>query len=120
MEFDSVVRKRHSVRSFKSKAPSWRDVLEAVDSALQVPTSGGHYHIKFLFVENPETIKKISKLAEQSWIAESKFLAVVCSNDTPLEDLYGERGRVYSRQQAGAAIQTFLLKLVDLGLSACC
>ena len=44
---------------------------------------------------------------------------MVCSDDTHLENLYGERGRVYSRQQAGAAIQTFLLKLVDLGLSAC-
>ena len=33
--------------------------------------------------------------------------------------MYNERGRVYSRQQAGAAINTILLKLVDLGLSAC-
>ena len=33
--------------------------------------------------------------------------------------MFDERGRVYSRQSAGAAIYGFLLKLVDLGLSGC-
>ena len=46
-------------------------------------------------------------------------MIVVCSDDTHLEDLYGERGRIYSRQQAGAAIQTLLLALTDLGISSC-
>jgi len=33
--------------------------------------------------------------------------------------MYGERGRIYSRQQAGAVIHTMLLKLTDLGVSSC-
>ena len=32
---------------------------------------------------------------------------------------YGERGRVYCKQQAGAAIQNFLLKIEEKGLSTC-
>jgi len=44
---------------------------------------------------------------------------LVLSDDAQLEDIYGERGRVYSRQQAGAAIQTMLLKITDIGLAAC-
>ena len=42
----------------------------------------------------------------------------MCSDDSHLENIYGERGRSYNKQQAGAAIQTVLFKLVDLGLAA--
>jgi len=119
MEFDSVVNKRHSVRSFKSKKASWKDILEAIDSATKIPLAGNIYNLKFLIIEDPKEIKSLSKCCQQTWIRDVGVVVIVCSDDTHLENLYGERGRIYSRQQSGAAIQTFLLKLVDLGLSAC-
>ena len=119
MEFDSVMAKRSSVRSFKSKRVSWKDILEAIDSALQGPFAGNQTNLQFIIVEDPKKIEKIASNCQQTWINESNILIVVCSNDTHLENQYGERGRVYSRQQAGAAIQTLLLKLVDLGLAGC-
>ncbi len=119
MDLDTVIKNRKSVRSFKSKIPDWRDILHAIDAASEAPFAGNHNNLRFLIIENTDTIKKISELAEQIWITESKILIVVCSDDKVLEDLYGERGRVYSRQQAGAAIENFLLKITDLGLAAC-
>jgi len=119
MEFDSVVRKRASVNSFKKKKTSWEDVIEAIDSAIQGPFSGNHNNLHFLIVEDPETIKQISKNCQQTWIQQSGLLIVVCSDETNLENMYGERGRVYSRQQAGAAINTVLLKLTDIGVNSC-
>jgi len=94
MELDLAIRKRRSVRAFKNAAPSWKDVLEAIDAANQAPFAGNHNHLKFICVEDGEKIKE-------------------------LENQYGDRGRVYSRQQAGAAIQNFLLKIVDLKLATC-
>ncbi len=119
MEFDSVIKKRHSVRSFTNKKVSWKIALDAIEAANQCPFAGNNNNLKFLIIENKETIKKISELAEQPWISKSNLLVVVCSDDRNLENLYGERGRVYSRQQAGAAIQTILLKLASLDLSSC-
>jgi len=119
MDFDTVIKKRKSVRSFKSSSASWKLVLEAIDSALHTPFAGNHNNLKFLIVENPETIAELAKHSKQPWIKESGICVVVCSDDTHLENMYGERGRIYSKQQAGAAIQTLLLKLVDLGLSGC-
>ncbi len=119
MEFDSIIKKRKSVRSFKPKTASWKLILEAIDTANQGPFSGNINNLSYLIIENKDTIKEIAKDSKQSWIKEVGILIVVCSDDTHLENLYGERGRVYSRQQAGAAINTLLLKLVDLGLSAC-
>ncbi|MEK6928378.1 MAG: nitroreductase family protein [Nanoarchaeota archaeon] len=119
MEFDSVIQKRRSVRSFKSKKPDWKDILQAIDSALQSPFAGNHNNLKFIIIEDPEKISKIAEFSEQKWILESKTLVAVCSDNIHLKNLYGERGRIYSRQQAGATIQTFLLKLINLGISAC-
>lgn len=119
MEFDSLIKKRKSVRSFKPKKASWKEVLEAVDAANQGPFAGNMNNIKFVIVENTQTIKEIAKHSHQTWIAESGIVVVVCSDETHIENKYGERGRIYTKQQAGAAIATLWFKLVDLGLCAC-
>lgn len=119
MDFDKVINKRASVTSFTSRGASWKDAMLAIDAALQGPFAGNRNNLKFLIVEHHDTIKKIANLCSQSWIAQSKLTIVVYSDDSILEEMYGERGRIYSRQQAGAAINTILLKLVDLGLSGC-
>jgi nitroreductase len=119
MEFDTVIKKRASVRSFKSKVAPWDKVLDAIDAANQGPFAGNHNNLKFLIIEDQEKINKIAELSDQLWINDSGLLVLVCSEEKELENKYEERGRIYSRQQAGAAIVTFLLKIVDLGLSAC-
>ncbi len=119
MEFDAIIKKRNSVRSFKSKVAPWDRVLEAIDAANQGPFAGNHNNLKFLIVEDKESINKIAGLCDQTWINESGLLVIVCSEESELEYKYNERGRIYSRQQAGAVIATFLLKIVDMGLAAC-
>lgn len=119
MEFDSVIKKRHSVRSFKPKGVSWKRIMDAIETATQIPTAGNNFNLKFIIVEHPEKIEKLAKTADQLWISEAQAVIIVISDDKQLENLYGERGRVYSRQQAGASIEHILLKLTDLGLSAC-
>lgn len=119
MDFDKVVEKRRSIRSFKGNVVSWKDVLLAIDSARQSPAAGGDLLLKFIIVEDPHTIDKLAKHADQDWISQASVVAVLVSDDKNLEKLYGDKGRVYSRQQSGAVINTLLLKLVDLGLSGC-
>ena len=86
---------------------------------MQGPFSGNHNHLRFLIIEDEEKIERIAGLCEQDWIKQSKIVVAVLSDDEHLEIHYGERGRIYSRHSAGAAIYGFLLKLVDLGLSGC-
>ena len=119
MRFDELVKERKSVRSFKPKKVAFGDILEAIDSALQGPFAGNLNNMKFIVVEDEKTVLQLAKLANQTWINEAPSLIVVCSDDTHLLNQYGERGRDYARQQAGAVIQTILLKLTELGLGSC-
>ncbi len=119
MEFDRIIKKRRSIREFKPKTPSWKDALESIDAALHCPFAGNINNLKFIILEDKSKIEKIAKHCKQHWISNSGLVIMVCSDDKHLQNLYGERGRVYSKQQAGAAVMTILLKLVDLDLSAC-
>ncbi len=119
MEFDSLVRKRKSVRKFKKKRVSFRDVIDAIDAANQGPFPRNHNHLRYLIVESKEKIAKIAEVCEQDWIADSMTVVLVCSDDEHFENHYGPRGRVYSRQSAGAAIYAFMLKLAEVGIGSC-
>lgn len=119
MEFDEVIHRRHSTRAFRDKLIDWRIIVDAVACASKAPFAGNEQGFRFLIIENKDTISKIAKYANQDWISEAPIVVVLGNDELKLEKLYGERGRVYSRQQSGAAIENFLLYLTSRGLSAC-
>ncbi len=118
MQFDDVVKNRKSAHSFNKKKVHWEKILEAIDAANQGPFANNLNNLRFLIVEEEEMIKKIAEAADQLWINEASAVILVCSDDKELESMFDERGRVYSRQQSGAAIITLIFKLTDLGVSS--
>lgn len=119
MEFDDVIERRKSCRKFKSKKPDWRDIIEAVDAARKIPLAGNLPNVKFILLDDSKRIREIAKCCQQDFVAQAHYVMVVVSDPTQLVRSYDKRGEIYSRQQAGAAIDRFLLKLIDLGLSGC-
>ncbi len=119
MELEKVIKSRKSTRKFSSKKPSWRKILECIDAAKHTPTAGRNYVAKFILIDDSKKIEKISGACQQDFISSARYVVVVCSKPSRLISLYEEKGNIYARQQAGAAIQNFLLKIEDLGLGAC-
>jgi len=119
MELNKAIKSRTSVRKFSSKKPNWRNIIECIDAARYAPIAGGIYALKFILVDNLESIKKISEAAQQDFISQAHYVVVVCSNPSRTVNAYGKQGEIYLRQQAGAAIQNFLLKITESGLSTC-
>lgn len=119
MNLNDAIKNRKSVKKFKSIKPDWRDVIECIDSMRHAPTAGGISTIKIILVSDAKKIQKIADAAQQDFIAQANFVVVVCSDSSKTISSYGERGKKYARQQAGAAIQNFLLKIEDKKLSTC-
>lgn len=119
MDIDKVIKSRKSIREFNTKSPDWRDIVEAIDAARFAPMAGNNYTLKFIIIHNQEKIEKLAKAAQQDFIQDTQYVVVVCSVPERTINNYGERGKIYVRQQAGAAIQNFWLKLTSLGLSSC-
>jgi nitroreductase len=119
MELDKVIKSRKSVRRFKDKKPNWRDIIECVEATRYAPTAGNNFTLKFILIDEEEKIRKLAEAAQQNFIAQAKYVVVVCSNSTRLKNAYEERGEKLNAQQSGAAIENFLLKLQEKKLSTC-
>lgn len=119
MELDKVLKERHSVRKFSTKEVSWRDILEAVDAARLAPLAGNKQCMRFIVVNEKEKIEKIATACQQNFIALARYVVILCTDQSQVVRSYGERGEMYCRQQAGAAIENFLLKITELGLATC-
>jgi nitroreductase len=119
MDLDTAIKSRRSVRHFTNKTPDWRDIIECIDSARYAPMAGKNFILKFILIDDPEKIIKISEYCQQDFIAEAQYVVVVCSDDSRIRNMFGERGKEFVKQESGAAIENFLLKIVEKGLSTC-
>jgi nitroreductase len=117
--FDALIRKRRSIRKFSNKKVKWDYIVEAIDAANQAPFAGNLNNLKFIILSTQESKNLIADCCQQNWVADASFVVIICSDSEKLERLYDERGKIYSRQQVGAAIENFLLRIVDLKLGAC-
>jgi len=120
MELKEVLKKRHSVRSFKPKKVKLRDIFSILEAALNAPMAGNLYSVQIIMVDDEEKKKKIAEASPHNrHIADASHVLVVCSNVKKVVNVYGNEGKHYAAQQAGAAIENMLLRVTDLGLGSC-
>lgn len=119
MDLDKAIEKRHSVRKFKLRKPDYGKILEAIESSTKAPLAGNIPTLKFIIVSDKEKIKQLADASTQDFVASVHYVIVFCSNPENCVRSYDKRGETYCLQQAGAAIQNFLLKITDLGLATC-
>lgn len=118
MDTIKAIQSRRSIHKFKNKKPDWRDILEAIDSARFAPMAGGFFSLRFILIDEKEKIEKIARWSEQAFIQDAKYVVAFVS-DPKKTKTYHERGERYMREQAGAAIENFLLHLTEVGLATC-
>jgi len=119
MQLDEAIQSRKSVKSFSDKKPDWRDIIEAIDSARFAPMAGNIYSLRFIIVDNKEKIQKLSESCQQDFVGKVHYIVVACTDGEKTQNSFGKRAEKYLRQQAGAAIQNFLLKIEESGLKIC-
>jgi nitroreductase len=119
MQLDKAIKERHCVRKFSNKKPDWREIIECIDAARYAPMAGGNFTLKFVLVDDEKTIRKLADAAQQDFISDAKYVVVVCTNPSRTKNAYGGRGEKYCRQQAGAAMENFFLKIQEKKLATC-
>jgi nitroreductase len=121
MDVLEAIRKRRSVRAFKTD-PIPSDALDAIiESALWAPSAGNLQARDFIIVKDRQVKGLLSQAAlGQSFIEEAPVNIIVCANQERSARRYGERGRrLYCIQDASAAIQNILLAAHALGIGSC-
>lgn len=118
MKFRDLIQKRRSIKKFLlNKKVDWRKIIRAIDAARFIPAAGNQFNLRYILVSNKDIIRQFADAAQQDFIANADYAVVCVSDESELEKLYGERGKRFTAQQAGASIENFLLALTDEGLA---
>lgn len=120
MEFEEVVRKRRSVRSFLDKDIPKEEIVEIIKIGHMAPSAGNLQARDFIIVRDEKEKKELAENAlNQKFIAKVPWVIVVCANEERSGKRYGNRGRkLYSVQDATAALENMLLAIVDKGYAS--
>ena len=119
MDFSTIIKNRASIRNYSDKKPKYEEIIDAVEAANLAPSPGNLPILKFIIVEDEELINKIAQACQQEFIKTALVLVVVCSDSKKIKIMYDKRADKYIKQQAGAAIENFLLKITDMKLASC-
>jgi len=108
MELSEVIKKRRSIRSYKSAPVPREKIKTIIESARLAPSASNRQPWHFIVVEDKEMIKK---LAKQSWAEEAPVMIVGLA-DT-------EESPNWCQNDLGIAIEHMVLTAWDLGLGTC-
>jgi len=120
MEIDEVIKKRRSIRAYKTQDVPEEFVEKLIEAASFAPSAGNIQPWKFVIAKKPETKKKLAQAANQAFVGKAPVVIVVCANEQRAEMGYGFRGKtLYCIQDTAAATQNILLTAYSLGLGTC-
>lgn len=111
---------RRSIRSYKEEPVSKDLILDLIKAAETAPSAGNLRARKYVAVTNTQMKKALAAAAySQSQVETAPVLVVICADILRSSKRYGDRGSLYSIQDAAAATMCLLLAAYDLGLGAC-
>src|SRR3989344_5357991 len=104
MDFDKVIKKRASIKDYSDKEVKYDKIIDAIESANLAPSPGNISIIRYIIVEDKETINKIADACQQDFIKDAPVIVVVCSDLQRVKLMYDKRAEKYTKQHVGAAI----------------
>jgi nitroreductase len=119
MDFDSLLKKRASVREYSSQKVDYELILNAIEAASLAPSPGNLSLLKYIIIQDAESIEKIAQACQQPFISQATTVVVICSVPKQADIMYDVRANKYVKGNAGASIENFLLKVTDMGLVSC-
>ena len=110
-----VVKKRRSIRRYKSEPISGKD-LKAVLEAARLAPSWGNYQCWRYIVVTDQSIKEKLAGEERKWISDAPVIIVACANP----NASGHKpGMDYFLLDIGISFEHLILAATDLGLGTC-
>jgi nitroreductase len=123
MDFNEVLEKRYSVRSFvEGKELPPADIEAILETANNAPSAGGLKAREILLITDKKTKQLISDSAhnqKNDFIVKASIVLIFCADKEKNKEKFGERGKIYASQDATIACTLAHLKAVDLGLASC-
>ncbi len=112
---------RFSVRSYLMKKVEFEKVSYLLEAARWAPTSGNLQELRYVVVDNKETIQKLSVASyNQMWMASAPLHIIILADLEKLSKHFGPRGeKIYSIMDGAIAAEHIMLEASVLDLGSC-
>lgn len=119
MSFIDLVRKRHSIRSFKNQPVSDELLHQILETAILAPSAGNLQSYEIYTVSDNAIKQQLAHAAlDQNFLQEAPINIIFCANMKRASVNYGHRGNeLYSVQDATIAAAYLQLAAADLELA---
>jgi len=116
-----LIKKRRSIRAYKSIFVGNDKLLKVLEAGHYAPSAGNLQSWKFIVVKEKKAKEQIVEAAlNQTWMSTAPVIIVVCANLEKVKRYYSTRGeRLYCVQECAAAVENMLLAAEELGLATC-
>lgn len=120
MNLKDALKGRRSIRRYSDR-PVDRGLVASLLEAAETAPSAGNLRAREYFVATSPDLKAALSVAAygQDHLATAPVVVVVCADSARSGRRYGDRGQLYSIQDAAAATTCLLLAAHDLGLGGC-
>ena len=129
MELFEAIVSRRSIRKFQDRRVEFPLIEQVLEAGRAAPSGGNMQPWEFILVSNPVLIQSITETTflgfnkkggrNQSWLAASPLMIVVCTDFKRTVARYGEPGRRIALMDTAAAVQNMLLAATAVGLASC-
>jgi nitroreductase len=120
MEFLEIMQGRRSIRKYQDRPVPPELLRSLIQAGEMAPSAGNLRARRYVVVRNSDLRKALSLAAyNQRQVETAPVLIVVCADEPRSSSRYGDRGSLYSIQDATAAVMCILLSAYDMGLGCC-
>jgi nitroreductase len=117
MEFSEVVKKRYSVRSYRSD-PVPDDVLSQIlEAAVIAPTAANRQPFRIMVIHTEDREEELQQIYSSTWFTQAPLLICICSIKG--KAWVRHDGKNYADVDAAIVMDHLILAAVNAGLGTC-
>jgi nitroreductase len=117
MEFFDVIRKRYSVRAYKSTPVEEEKLQKVLEGARLAPTAANKQPFQFIVIQAKKREAELRRIYSREWFTQAPL--VICACAMPSEAWTRRDGKNYADVDTAIAMDHLILTAADLGLGTC-
>lgn len=117
MDFNELIEKRYSVRSYQSKPVEDEKLKKVLNAARLAPTAVNKQPFRLIVIETEGKTEELKRIYHAAWFSQAPLVICICT--VPSESWTRRDGRNYVDVDATIAMDHLILAATELGLGTC-
>ncbi len=117
MEYQEVIKKRYSVRGYKTDAVEEEKLQQVLEAARLAPTAVNKQPFQIIVIRTAGKEDKLKRIYDKEWFVQAPVVIAICA--VPNQAWSRRDGKNYADVDATIAMDHLILAATNLGLGTC-